>query len=165
MTTNEELDRVEKILDTDALSPAVLEGLGDLSPETKNQVVARIAHLGRVALSGRVLSRLPFLLTNENKADMTASFVANLSSIYPEARAASLYGLQRLAHPNLIDYALACLRDADDQVLAAACTILLPAAKQDPRIWSMLQEIYAAHKNKPEFHMSVSLMQAHGVGQ
>jgi hypothetical protein len=55
------------------------------------------------------------------------------------------------------------MRDDSDQVLAAAIDILLPGAKEDPNLWGFLQGFYVTHKGKDAFHMSVSLLEAHGI--
>jgi hypothetical protein len=163
MSTSQELDRLENILNADAVSPAILEGLKDLSAESKNQIVARVAHTLEPPPSARLLMRLLLLVTEENRGDMTKAFIVNLHSPYPEARGASLIALEKLGNPNIVDFAVASLRDNDDQVIAAACSILLSKGNQEPRVRSLLQQLYAAHKGKAQFHMSLSLLEAHGV--
>ncbi|MEJ7712137.1 MAG: hypothetical protein WKF84_20325 [Pyrinomonadaceae bacterium] len=159
-----EVERLLSTLNSENIDPDVLEaGLPKFSTESKNEIVRRTARTFEPAPSGKLLARLPFILTEQNRPDMTIAFIANLRSPDPAARKFSLHGLNRLQHAALSDFALLLLRDTDDQVLYAACFILLPKAKQNAGLWSTLQNLYAARKGKKEFYMSMSLLEAHGI--
>jgi hypothetical protein len=165
MSTSQEVDQLYNILNADSVSPAILEGLKDFSAASKNQLVAHIAQTLEPVPSAKVLARLLFILTEENRAGVMTAFLVNLRSPYPDARRASLYGLSQLNYPGFIDVAILSLRDDSDQVLATACDLLLPKAKQEPRLWKILQDVYALHKGDPQFHMTMSLLEAHGIAQ
>jgi hypothetical protein len=163
---SEKADKLLSILSAEEVQRAFWEsGLNEFSAEERNEAVARVARTSEPAPPGRLLARLLFIVTDQNKPDMIAAFLANLNSPDPDARKASLYGLQELGNPGVTDFALAALRDSSDQVITAACTVLLPQAKQDPRLWTILRDLYAAHQGKTEFHMSNSFLQAHGAGE
>jgi hypothetical protein len=164
--TGSEVDRLRALLNAYHVSPDTIEaGFKEFSLESKNELVAQIARTFEPAPSGKLLARLLFILTDQNREDMMTAFLSNLHSSDPEARAASLAGLAKLGHPHIVDFALASLRDTSDLVVVAACNILIPTAKQDPRLWKILQELYIARKGNPEFHMSTSFLEAHAVNQ
>jgi hypothetical protein len=165
MSTPQDMDQLYNILSADAVSPAILEGLKDLSTASKNLLATRLAQTFEPAPSGRMLARLLSLVTEENKAQVTTAFLLNLRSPDSDARKASLYGLQQLQYPAITELALNALRDTDDQVVASACDILLPRAKQDVQLWRLLQQVYAAYKDKAEFYMTRSLLEAHDIDQ
>lgn len=159
--TDAEAERLLEVLDAYHVSPDVLEaGLPDFSVQSKNKVAAQIAGASVPRPSARLLKRLLFIRTGENEADVTAALTANLDSSLPEARAASLYGLQRLNHPNVVEFARAALADNTGDVLLAACSILVPKAKADPALRQILQETYASRADQKEFHASASLLKA-----
>jgi len=160
----EETDRLLAVLNADEVPPHLLEaGLPDFSVASKNELVARVARTFAPAPSGRLLARLQFILTDQNKPDMVTAYVVNLRSPQAEARKFSLYGLQQLEHPALTDLALLSLRDDNDEVLFAACHILLPQARQEARLWKILQGVYAVHQGQKKFYMSMSLLEGHGI--
>ena len=162
--TKTESELLYEFLSVDKLHPLELEDKSKTaSLESKNELVRRLAHMFEPAPPGRVLARLLYLLTPQNRADMATVFLLNLRAKEAESRVSSLYGLQKLGYPNLDGLALAALRDDADIVLAAACQILLPKSKHDATLWKLLQAVYAAHKGDSAFHMSVSLLEAHGV--
>lgn len=165
MSTSQEAEQLYQILNADAVHPAVLEGLQNYSADSKNELVARVAQTFEPAPPPRVLARLLFLLTDENRTGVTTAFLVNLRSPYPEARKACLYGLQKLEYPAIIELALHALRDEDDQVVAAACDLLLLKAKQDLQLWTLLQQVYAARKATKGFHLTNSLLEAHNIEQ
>lgn len=166
MGTDEEVDQLFNILNAEDIRPDKLEsGFKDFSVESKNELVARIARTFDPPPQGRLLARLLFILTNDNKSDMVTALIANLRSPYPEARKASLYGLDGLEHPGIVDFALNSLRDNSDQVLVAASAILLSKARQDVRVWKLLQGFYAIHKDKEEFYGVTTLLEAHGINR
>jgi hypothetical protein len=165
-SVEEEADRLFEILNADDL-PLVIatSGLNAFSDASKNAVVARAARSFVPAPAGHLLGRLHMIRTDENKADMQTAFLANLRSPYPDARRASLRGLGELDYPGFTDLAILSLRDDTDEVLVTACDLLLPQAKDDPHLWKILQDVYAMHKGDPRFHMTMSLLEAHGIAQ
>jgi HEAT repeat protein len=164
MSENPEDDRLLEILEADAVSPALLEGLKDFSAASKNRVAARIARTFEPSPSARMLARLILILTDENRADVRTALLANLRAGDPAARKASLYGLETLEHPGIVDLALNALRDTDDAVLVAACDILARKAKEQPQIRELLKSFYAAHKSRAESYGATRLLEAHGLG-
>lgn len=163
-STKTESELLYEFFSEDKLHPLEMEEKSKTaSPESKNELVRRLAHMFEPAPPGRVLARLPYLLTPQNRGDMATVFLVNLRAKEAESRVSSFYGLQKLEYPDLDGLALAALRDDADIVLAAACQILLPKSKRDTPLWKLLQEVYAAHKGDSAFHMSVSLLEASGV--
>jgi hypothetical protein len=159
-----ETDRLFELLNSYHLGPNQLEaGFVEFSEESKNEVVSRIARTYEPAPQGNLLARLIFILTDANKSDMTTAFLANLRSPTPGARKASLYGLEKLEHPGIVDFALNSLRDDADEVLVAACDILVRKAKEQPQIWELLKSFYAAHRGREEFYGITSFLEAHGI--
>ncbi len=164
MSVKEEADRLFELLNAEELPPSVaISGLDQFSVESKNALVARVTRTFDPASRSQLLARLLLLLTDENRADIETAFISNLRSPFPGARRASLYGLAELNHPSITDLAIVSLRDDSDQVLVTACDLLVPKAKQDPRLWKILQDVYAMHKGDLQFHMTVSFLEAHGI--
>lgn len=158
-----EADRLQAILMDEGLEASVLEGgFKDFSAAAKDEVAARVAATFAPA-AGRLLARLSFIRTAENGPALRFAYVASLRSPDPAARKFALYGLKALGDPALADLALVALRDDQDPVLAAAVEILAAPAAGDRRLWSFLQGFYLAHKGRDEFHMSTSLIEAHGI--
>lgn len=163
-TINAETERLFNILNAENVRPDLLEsGLNEFSAESKNAVARRVARTFEPKPSGKLLGRLPFILTEQNKTDIATAFILNLRSPDAAARKFSLYGLEGLHHAALDDFALLLLRDADDQVVYAACHILLPKAKRDARLWKVLQSLYAARKDKSEFYLSMSFLKSQNI--
>lgn len=159
-----EADRLFNTLNAENVRPDLLEsGFPDFSDDSKNAVAKRVAQTFEPPPSGKLLARLQFILTAQNRSDVTAAFVFNLRSPDPAARKFSLYGLEKLRHPATGDFALLLLRDTDDQVSYAACFILFPQAKQNARLWNTLRNLYAARKGKPEFYLSTGFLQDQGI--
>ncbi len=164
MNMNEEAGRLFELLNVEDLPPgSVLPELDQFSVESKNELVAHVARTFDPAPRGRLLARLLLILTDENKADMEMAFIANLRSPRPQARKASLYGLAQLKYPGITELAILSLRDESDQVVVTACDLLLHKAKQDPRLWKILQDLYSIHKGNPQFYLTVSLLEANGI--
>jgi hypothetical protein len=164
MSVKEEADSLFDLLNAEELPPTIaITGLDRFGAESKNELVARVARAFDPIPRGQLLFRLLLILTDENKADMEMAFLVNLRSPDPQARRASLYGLATLNYPGFIDLAILSLRDDSDQVLATACDLLLPKAKEDPRLWKILQDVYSIHKGDPQFYMTVSILEAHGI--
>jgi hypothetical protein len=160
----DEADQILAFLGSEEIHPMILEKrLNEFSEETKNKAMARLATRFEPAPSGKLLTRLTYIITAKNKSDMAFVFVENLRSPDPEARASCLYGLEKLGNPAVSNFALLSLRDQSDQVAYAATNILLATAAQDARLWKTLQNLYAARKGNKEFYMTVSLLQAHGI--
>ena len=158
----EESDRLFTTLNMSHLTPDVLDsGLKQFSPQSKNEVVNRVAHTPQPA--GFLLARLPFILTDENRPVMEKTFIANLASPLGDARKFSLYGLEKLGSSDLSRYAESMLRDHDDGVLYAACYILLPKAKKDEVLWKKLQRVYEDRKDEVGLQMSMSFLRANSI--
>jgi hypothetical protein len=165
MTLEDEVTRIGELLETEDLVPyTATTAFAELSDEAKDEYVARLARRLEPPPAGRVLARLPFVVTGANRDDMTAIFLANLRSPDPTARRASLAGLDAVEYPNVTDFALASLRDDDDQVVAAAAQVLIERVDQ-PRVRGMLADLPPAHRDDPEFHVTRSLLEAHGIGE
>lgn len=155
-----------KILNGPKVCPDVLENdVPAFSAESKNEALRRVAKEPTHSQSGQLLARLPLIRTDENQAAMQAVFEANLDSPKPEARKFSLYGLEKLEHPQLRELARTRLEDDDDGVLYAACYILLPQARGERELWRELQKVYRARKGDDRFYMSTSLLEAHEIGR
>lgn len=163
MNLDEEVDQLWEYLNLEELPPGTASGLDQFSEASKNALIARAARTLDPPLRGRVLARLALIATDQNKEDLESLFLTNLRSPHPQARKISLHGLSDLGYPRLTDLAILSLRDDSDQVLATACDLLLPKAQQDPRVLQFLKDVYAAHKGDPEFHMTTSLLEAHGI--
>lgn len=160
----DEVDRLLKALDAEELAPDFLSSVtNNYSVESRNEVVSRIALTFDPIPQGRLLGRLLFTRTEQNKDEMAIAFIANLHSSDAPARVSGLYGLETLEHPWVNEFALLSLRDNADDVVYAACQILLPAAKQDARILNILQEVYAARQGNTQFNRSVNLLRAQGI--
>jgi len=160
----DEATQLEHFLDGGGLHPLILETkLKEFSEASKNELVARLARTFTPPPGGRLLMRLLYIRTPENEANLTTLYITNLHSPNEGARAASLHGLRELNHPNVFEFALAALRDDDDRVLFEACTILLPQAKEDPNMIRILQDVHAQHAGDTNFHMTTSLLEAHGI--
>jgi len=165
-TVEADADRLYRILDSGHVTPEVMQTIpNDYSVESRNEVAMRVARLPKHEANGWLLARLPMIVTPENQATLMATFEANLDSPKPQSRKASLYGLEKLEHPQLTQLALPLLGDEDDTVLYAACHVLLPPARSDWELWQKLQAVYRAHKGDEQFHMSMSLLEAHDIGR
>lgn len=163
MKPSPEVERLYQLLNGEKPHPLQLEnGAKAASNQTKNELVSQLALTYLPPPPGRVLGRIMYIRTDENRSDMTFALIANLRSPDPEARASALYGLQTLGHPALADFALMSLRDDTDLVLTAACYVLVEKAKQDPRLRKLLEEVHALRRKDTQFHQSVSLLEAHG---
>lgn len=160
----DEAERLRAFLSSPSVHPAVMETrLKEFDDAAKNELVARIARTFNPPPPGRLLTRLLFIRTPENEADMTTLYIANLRSPSVSARAASLNGLNELKHPLAYDFAVSALRDDEDPVLFAACNILLPKAQDDPNVRRILQEVRAQHAGDAKFHLTTSLLASHGI--
>jgi hypothetical protein len=164
MTSQQDVEQLKKMLSAEEIPQTmVLSGFQEFSDEVKDALVEQAAQTFEPPLSGKLVARLIYLLTDNNRANLQRVFVNNLRSPDPEARKASLYGLEKLEHPALVDFALHALRDDADQMLAPACDILLRKAERDPVVRKLLRSFYEAYKDKPEFYSVRSLLEAHGI--
>lgn len=164
MTIQQEVEQLKDILSAEEIPHAlVLSGFEEFSVEVKNALVEQAAQTFEPPLAGKLVARLIYLLTDDNRANLQRVFVNNLRSPDPEARKASLYGLEKLQHPALVDFALHALRDHADQMLAPACDILLRQAANDPVVRKLLGSFYQAYKDKPEYYSVRTLLEAHGI--
>ncbi len=159
-----ELEQFLTVLNQDEVHPLVLESMFETyGIATINKLVLQLASTFMPSPSGKVLGRLVYLLTDENRENMAMLFITNLQSPDQEARAAALYGLEKLAHPNRVNFALAALRDESDEVLTAACQILLTSAQGDANLKKLLKKVYASRKDDQTYYMSMRLLEAHGI--
>lgn len=164
MSIQQEVEQLKEILSAEEIPHGlVLSGFQDFSAQVKNALVEQAAQTFDPPLSGKLVARLIYLLTDANRSNLQRVFVNNLRSPDPEARKASLYGLEKLEHPALVDFALHALRDDADQMLAPACDILLRQAAQDLVVRKLLASFYQAYKDKPEFYSVRTLLEAHGI--
>ncbi len=164
MTSQQDVERLKEILSAEEIPHAlVLSGFAEVSDAVKDRLVEQAAQTFEPPLPGKLVARLIYLLTESNRANLQRVFVNNLRSPDPEARKASLYGLEKLEHPALVDFALHALRDDADQMLAPACDILLRQAAHDPVVRKLLRSFYQAYKDKPEYYSVRTLLEAHGI--
>ena len=164
MSLQHEIEQLKQILNAEEVPHMlVLSGFEEFSDEAKNALVEQAAETFEPPLSGKLVARLSYLLTDINRRNMQQVFVGNLRSPDPEARKASLYGLEKLEHPTLVDFALHALRDDADQMLAPACDILLRHAENDPVVRKLLRSFYRSYQDKPEFYSVRALLEAHGI--
>ena len=159
-----EADRLFEILSSKEVRPSVLDSAISTTTEAaKNEVVARVAVGFQPPPPGALLTRLLLIATASNKAQMAVAFIGNLRSPFPEARQASLQGLEKLASPALVQFALLSLRDDSDPVVAVACQILVARTGEDPTVWKFLQSAYLSRKGRKEFYLSNSVLEARGI--
>jgi len=157
-------DQLYAILNGENAHPVVLDSaINSFGEIAKNQVVARVAATFEPPPRGALLDRLLFIRTSGNQAEMAGAFIVNLRSPLPEARKASLQGLEKLGHAAIVQFALLSVRDESDAVVAVACQILVARAKQDPVVWKLLRSAYTARAGRQEFYLSNSILEAHGV--
>jgi hypothetical protein len=143
--------------------PLILQnGLQEYSPASKNALVARLA-ASAAWPAPRLLARLPYIATPENRADIVAVYRKNLQSPDPQGRMESLYGLDRLGEPLAVTAARDALRDDTDDVVLAAVNILFPRAQQDPQLWRQLQETYRARKDTRGLGRSMAYLRDLGI--
>jgi hypothetical protein len=161
----QETERLFGLLDAPEVHPATLaEGLGGFSAESRNELVASLAAEPEPSASGRLLSRLLFIRTPDNEADLRTVFLRHLASPLPEARKASLYGLDALGDPATLDRVAEALGDPEDLVVAAACDLLLRKAPPDPRWRELLERVHAAHRGDERFRSTLDLLESRGIG-
>ncbi|MCB9152037.1 MAG: HEAT repeat domain-containing protein [Caldilineaceae bacterium] len=163
MSDPDETTQLMNLLESVDIQPHLLEGgLAQFSDKAKNAAAAKIASAFAPPPPGRVLGRLLYILTPENRTQIETALIANLRSPDASARRFSLYGLDQLAHSASVDFALQALRDDDESVALAATTILLAKAKDEPNIKSLLQGFYQTSKQQGAFETVVNLLETHG---
>src|SRR5690606_41991532 len=101
-------------------------GFAEYSTASKDELVARIAETLHPAPSGRLLERLKYIQTTDNGEDLRLAYLTNLRSADPQARKASLFGLNELGYAAIEDFALNALRDQADEVSVEAVQHLAP---------------------------------------
>ncbi len=164
-TLDQETQSLFEELNGNDVAPDVLEaGMPDFSEASKNELVKRAAKEPQPTSSGKFLSRLVFLQTKQNRPSIISVYENHLTSSDASARKASLYGLQELQHPELNNFAIQALEDEDDQVLFAACSILLNSPQQNQNERNNLQALYEKHRGKDQYYMTLSLLEGHGFG-
>ncbi|WP_250280527.1 hypothetical protein [Frankia sp. CiP1_Cm_nod2] len=165
MSLEDEVHELVELLETEDLVPfAAMTAFERFGEAARNEVVARTARQFSPPPSGRLLAQLPQIVTDVSRPALTGIYLANLRSPDPLARLSSLTGLVALEYPQATDLALAALRDGTDQVVAAAARILLPAAEHDERLRALLAGVHADHRGDPAFHLTTTLLAAHGIG-
>jgi len=165
MTLEEDIQHLSELLDADDLVPyQATTGLAEIGDDAKNALAEQLARRLDPAPSGRLLARLPLIVTDENRDDLVSTLLMNLRSPDANARRASLVGLDALGYERTTDLALASLRDGADHVVATAAQILVQHA-DDPRVQGVLGDLIAAHRDDPDFHLTRSLLEAHGFGE
>jgi hypothetical protein len=166
MSIDDDVRELREILQAEDLVPAVALTVFDrFGDEAKDTVVAEVARQFDPPPSGHLLARLQQIATDANRPAITQIYLANLRSPDAQARRASLQGLAALGYPQMADLALAALRDDSDAVVGAAVQILLPSAQRDERVRGLLGGVAAAHRDDPDFHVTTSLLSAHGIGE
>jgi HEAT repeat protein len=159
---SQEATRLFEILNQYDVPPSLLEsGFQTYGNDSKNEVVRWIARSASV-FHGKLLGRLPYILTAQNRDDMVTAFTKAVASTDPEARKAGIYGLQTLEDPAAVDAALRSLDDDDDHVVAAACSVLIPLAKKEARFGPILRDVYARHAGNAKYYLTTGLLEAHG---
>ncbi|MEJ7712136.1 MAG: hypothetical protein WKF84_20320 [Pyrinomonadaceae bacterium] len=162
--TTDETNHLFDLLSAEEVhADALSSGLRDYGAASKDALIRRTAQTFAPTPEGRLLERLPYILSEGNRSDLMTTFICNLHSSDPATRRASLQGLEKLKHAALVDFALLSLRDETDEVVHAACQILLPVAKRDARVREILEGVYAARKNNERFGLSANLLKANGV--
>ncbi|TWT42101.1 hypothetical protein RAS1_32290 [Phycisphaerae bacterium RAS1] len=154
---------LEEELGTVDVNPIEREAaLSKFDAQTRDALAAQLARRVAPPPAGRVVAGLALILSDRNRADVEAVYVLNLRSPDAGARRASLYGLDKLGHAAIIDFAVSALHDPDDGVLDAACWILSQRGKNDERIGALLQNTADAHRDDPRFPMSNALLEGAG---
>ena len=165
MTLEDDVQQLTELLDADDLVPyQATTGLAETSDDAKNALAAQLARRLDPPPSARLLARLPLIVTDENRDDLVSTLLTNLRSPDANARRASLGGLDALGYERATDLALASLRDDADPVVATAAQILVQHA-DDPRVQGVLRDLVVAHRDDPDFHLTRSLLEAHGFGE
>ena len=158
-----ETERLYAQLNAMEVHPVFLEnGLPEYSDESKNALVARLAQFTAWP-APRLLARLPYIVTPENRANMIKVYQKNLTSPNAQARMESLYGLDRLGAPEATTAARDALRDSADDVVMAAVNVLYPKAQKDPQLWRLLQETYRVRRDTRGFEQSMGLLRDLGI--
>jgi hypothetical protein len=141
---------------------ALSRGFPEYSEASKNALVARLAQSSTWP-PRRLLARLPYIVTPENRGDMIVIYNRNLSSPDPGGRAESVFGLERLGDPSAVTAARQALNDDADEVVVAAVSVLLPQAKQDENVWHLLQDTYRRRRNDVRLYNSMGLLKDSGI--
>jgi hypothetical protein len=164
MSTEDDVRELRGLLEQEDLVPAVaLSTFDRFSAEAKDALVADVARQFNPPPPGQLLARLLPIVTDASRPVLTGAYLTNLRSPDPQARVASLQGLVALGYPQATDLALASLRDDTDVVVGAAVQLLLPLAAEDQRVRDLLGGVLATHRDDPEFHVTASLLTAHGI--
>lgn len=152
-------DRLEATLFGMEVNKLLLnQRFGNFNDASKDEVVLRFLQSRPAPLPGRVLARLPYIETAQNRPGIVALYRRDLQSALPEARQESLYGLQTMGEPDVVAMARAALADVDDGVLVAAISILLPRAREDASVWPLLQRVYQQRKDDARLYNSMGLL-------
>jgi len=158
----DESERLFERLNGDLGRKDLKEGFGAFSDASKRAVVERVATRYDTPPRAALLGRLLMIRNAEIDPTLMCVYLENLGSPDAESRKFCLLGLQELGYPQLADLALLSLRDPSDQVAAMAIDALVPHAKKDPILRAYLESYHAARAGQETYHMSVSLLEAHG---
>ncbi|HEY3068351.1 MAG TPA: hypothetical protein VGL09_21380 [Methylomirabilota bacterium] len=141
---------------------ALSRGFSEYSDASKNALVAGLARSSTWP-PDRVLARLPYIATPDNRDDMIAIYKRNLASPDHGGRRESVFGLERLGDPSAVDAARQALNDDADDVVVAAVSVLLPYAKRDESVWHLLQDTYRQRRNDVRLYNSMGLLKDSGI--
>lgn len=156
--------RLLELLSQRGVHPRILEErIEEFDAEARAELLSRLAATEPLDLPGRVVFRLLSIDAPESREDLTTILVSSLRASEPEARKAALYGLNQLAHPDLVAAAVAALDDSSDAVLANAVEILHQVAEEDPQVSERLQQLRSSLGPGAEFHCTRALLDAYGL--
>ncbi|MCW2702687.1 MAG: hypothetical protein JWQ37_682 [Blastococcus sp.] len=164
MAGEDEVRELRALLEQEDLVPAVALSVVDrFGGDVRDALITEVARQFAPPPPGRLLARLLPLVSDASLPVLTRAYLSNLRSPDPQARLASLQGLIGLDYPHAADVSLAALRDDEDTVVGAAVQNLLPLGQQDELVRDLLGGLEASHRDDPGFHLTKSLLSAHGI--
>jgi HEAT repeat protein len=165
MSVEQEAERLRLLLGKADIGPEdaaeVLRGVDDA---VKDAVVHAVAADTGDGPSAVLLSRLKFLRTDTNAAELAQIYQARTGAPDPGVRMASLYGLDDLNLPGVVEGARTALNDSHPRVVNTATTILLRRGGDDPALRALLTGVFDAHRNEPAHRTTLALLIGHGIG-
>jgi hypothetical protein len=164
MSVEDEVSELLEMLASGHMTKATARELPErFSSQARSAAVARVAAQFAPPPPGAVLAGLELIAGETDRPVLVQTYLTNLRSPDPQARQVSLEGLARLDYPHVADLARGALRDGDDLVVASAVRALLPVASRDPALRSVLAGVAAQHADDEAFHLTNSLLSAHGI--
>jgi hypothetical protein len=164
MSLDDEVAELRAILDTETLMLPIAQELPTrFSAQARAELIRRVAGEFAPPPSGWLLARLLLIADDPSRPVITQAYLTNLHSPLRLARQASLNGLVELGYPQLDDVGRGALHDVYDPIVASAARILVGPAVTDPQLRALLVGVHAAHKDDPDFHLTTSLLAAHGI--